>query len=66
MSSYHEHAIAILTTEVVEMERACADVRTNIPDWEDSETLGRWMQETEWKAFDLKRSLNLLRKDAEV
>lgn len=64
MSHYHEHAIAILTKEAVELEVQCADIRANIPTWDDEELLGKWLQEADWKVFDLKRSISTLQKEA--
>lgn len=66
MSHFHEHAIAILTTEAVELENRAADIRTNIPGWDDEELLSRWLQEADWKVFDLKRTIIQLRKEAGV
>lgn len=64
MSIFHEHAIAILTKEAVELENQAADIRTNIPSWDDEELLSKWLQEADWKVFDLKRSIITLQKEA--
>lgn len=64
MSHFHEHAIAILTKEAVEQEEAAADIRTNIPSWENEELLSEWLEEADWKVFDLKRSIIALKKEA--